>query len=523
MRLRTAMALSQLGKGQDAAAFNDLQAIAAGDKGIGADIALISAKLHAKDYPGALKAVDALAAKQPSAPLADQLRARIALMKNDTAGARKHFESAVAKDADYMPALAGLAALDLADKRPAAAQARFEALLQRQPNNPGALMALAEIGKRSGAKIEQTVLWLEQAITADPADARPRMMLIDDYLGAGQFKPALTVAAAAVAAQPANVELLDRLGRAQLLSGDSQQAVSSFSKLVGLAPKSALPQLRLADAQLAANNRSGAAAAVRRAAELAPGTLPVLQAQINLALLDNKPEQAIVIARKLQADHPDDAIGFALEGDVALRQQRWDEAAAALRKAITRKDPGLSVQRLHAALTAGKKTAEAGKLAADWRKSHPDDMGFVLHLGDMALSVGDKAQAEAQYRLVVEREPGNTVALNNLAYLLAQLNKPGAVAMAEQALKAAPDSPALLDTLAFALAADKQLPRAIEVQTRAVAAAPNAPQFAMQLARLYLQSGDKTSAREQLNKLAQLGAAFPGQAEVAGMLKAAGE
>ena len=521
-RLRTAVVLSRLAKGKDPAAISELKTIAAADKGSTADLALINVLVRQADLPGALTAINALAVKLPGDALPDQLRGRLALQRKDLAAARQAFEAALVKNADYLPALAGLAALDMADKQPAAAKARFEALLQRNPKHAGALMALAEIGARSGSTPEQTAALLARAVAADPTDARPRLLLADLHLEAGQLKQAMDVAQGGVVAMPDNADLLDRLGRTQLASGQAQQAVTTFGKLAALAPKSALPQLRLADAHSANNNRSGVSAAVRRAAELAPDSPLVQQAQVNLALQDDKPEQALAVARKVQAQRPDDAAGFSMEGDIELRRRNWDAAATALRKSAARKSPGDSAQRLHGALLAGKKPADADKLAAEWRKSHPDDLAFVLHLGDSALASGNAAQAEALYAEVLARQPDNVIAMNNQAYVLALQKKPGAVTLAEKALQKAPKSPAVMDTLAYTLAAEQKLPRAIEVQAQAVAAAPAAPQFRLQLAKLHLQAGDKPSARTELQTLAKLGAAFSRQAEVSELLKQAG-
>ncbi len=521
-KVRTSIALSQLAKGQDSSAMAELQSIAASDKGTTADMALISAKVRANDFAGALKAVDVLATKIPEQPLPEQLRGRIALQRNDAATARKHFDLALAKNPDFMPALAGLAALDLAEKQPAAAKQRFEGVLQRNPKNTGAMMALAEISARSGAKPEEIAGLLDGAVKADPSDITPHLLLIDHYLANRQIKPALAAAQSALVAVPDNAEVLDRQGRAHMMLGDAQQAVSSFNKLAALNPKSALPQLRLADANAMAKNNSGMAAAVRRAQELAPKSLQVQQAVASLAMMENKPAQALLVARAVQAQFPDDAVGYGMEGDIELRQRNWDNAAAALRKAMTRKQPGDSAQRLHAALTGAKKTAEADKLAADWRQSHPQDWAFVQYLADSSMAANNLALAEQRYREVLEGQPNNVMALNNLAYVLVLQKKPGAVALAERAQTLAPDTPALMDTLAFSLAAEQQLPRALELQAKVVAAAPEAGQFRLQLAKLHLQAGDKASARTELRTLAKLGAGFNRQAEVAELLKSTG-
>ena len=89
---RTALAVTHLASGQSAAAFDELQNIAASDKGITADLALISAHLRRKEFDKALAAIDRLEAKQPDKPAAANLRGRIQLAQKDNVAARKSFE-----------------------------------------------------------------------------------------------------------------------------------------------------------------------------------------------------------------------------------------------------------------------------------------------------------------------------------------------------------------------------------------------------------------------------------------------
>ena len=206
-RVRLALALSNVAKGKGAPALAELRAVAAADKGTTGDMALINVLIRSNDMPGALKAVDNLAAKLPNDALPDQLRGRIALQTKDTAAARKHFEAGLAKNADYLPALAGLAALDLADKQPAAAKTRFEAALQRNPKNTGAMLALAELTARAGGKPDEVAKWLTDAVAADPTDATARMLLVDHHLGNNATKAAQDAAQAGLVALPDNPEL----------------------------------------------------------------------------------------------------------------------------------------------------------------------------------------------------------------------------------------------------------------------------------------------------------------------------
>jgi predicted Zn-dependent protease len=103
---------------------------------------------------------------------------------------------------------------------------------------------------------------------------------------------------------------------------------------------------------------------------------------------------------------------------------------------------------------------------------------------------------------------------------MAQQGKTGGVAMAERANGLLPDRAALLDTLALALEVDKQLPKAIEAQARAVKLEPANPELALRLAKLYIKADDKSRARAELEALSKLGDTYAGQAEVAKLLKA---
>lgn len=519
LRVRTANAIVLLSKRQDAAAFKELQAIAAADPGTTADLALIHAKIRRAAWDDALAAIDRMAAKVPKEPQPDHLRASIALQRKDAAAARQAFDKALSIDPDFMPTLASLTSLDLAEGKAAEARARMEAVVQRNPRHVAAMAALADLNTRTGGRIEDTTRWLQAAVNAEPGDPGLRRNLLDHLLRHNLVKPAMEAALAATSAFPEDLRLLERLGRAQILNGEAKVAVGTFQKMTYVAPSSAIAQLRLAMAHTAANDAPAARAALQRAIKLGPDEPEVLRAAAEMEWNDRKPAQALAAARQLQ--QRDKVAGLALEGDLEMRQKNWAAAAAAYRKAMALQ-PGHDVAlRLHNALLFNRQAAEAEQLAAAWRQQHPEDLAFVLTVADRAMANRQPAQAEQLYREVLAARPKHLLALNNLAYALATQKKPGAVAAAEQAVALAPDSAPFLDTLAFCLAAEKEWSKAIKSQKRAIELAPAAPQYRLQLARLHLAAGDKSDAVDELKKLQQLGSAFPRQAEVEALLKSA--
>ena len=77
-----------------------------------------------------------------------------------------------------------------------------------------------------------------------------------------------------------------------------------------------------------------------------------------------------------------------------------------------------------------------------------------------------------------------------------------------------------MDTLATVLADAGQTAKALEIAKSALALRPDNPELRLNLAKLYVKSGDKASARSELDRLTRLGDRFARQAEVSSLLKA---
>jgi putative PEP-CTERM system TPR-repeat lipoprotein len=418
-RRRTALAVSQMMTGHADAAFTELEQIATSDKGTVADMALISAHLRRNEFDKALKAIDALEKKQPDKPGAAILQGRTYLAKKDTANARKSFERALAMEPTFFPAVASLAGLDMADKKPEEAKKRFEALLAKEPKNGQALLALAELAARSGASKDEVGKLINNAVAANPAEMAPRLLLINFHLNNKDAKQALSAAQDAQTAVPDSPELLDALGRTQQATGDFNQAIVTYNKLATLQPMSPQPHMRLADVHMAAKNKEAAAQSLRKALEIKPD---LQQAQRGTILLDvdgKNYQSAIATARTMQTQGPNQAIGYVLEGDINATEKKWDAAGTAYRNGLKQTSSTELALKLHNVLMASGKTAEGDQFSAKWQKDHPQDAAFLLYLADGAIARKDYPLAERNYQSVLKLQPNNAVAYNNLAWVTA--------------------------------------------------------------------------------------------------------
>lgn len=516
---RTAAALSHVMTGEGARGLEELEAVAAQDTGNRADVALIAINVRQRKYDAALTAVAALEKKQPDSPLPYSLRGVVLSAKGDAAGARRSFDRALAIDPAYLPAATYLARMDLAEKKPAEARKRFESVLAKDSKNVQAILALAGVQKQAGGSNDEVAATITKAVTANPGEAEPRLALIQHHLRANEPKKAVAAAQEALAALPDRPEILDAAGQAYRAAGDSNQAMATYRKLVQLRPESPLPYMRIAQLQLADNDRAGALASMQKALALKPDLLEARRGIIALDLQGGRVKEALAAARDVQRQSPKESAGYIFEGDIYASTKAWNEAAAAYRAGLKQAGTSDLAGRLYTVLGRSGKEAEADSFAASWLKAHPEDVAIRHYMASYALQKKDYANSAKQYKAILQSQPEDVVALNNLAWIAGQQKDPAALEYAERAAKLAPNSATVLDTLGMLLVEKGDRKRGIELMQRGVSLAPNAPALRLNLARALILDGRKDAARGELETLAKLGDKFPGQAEVSKLMK----
>ncbi len=519
VRVRTALALSALARGESSIAFAELNTLTAESPDSTADLALISARLKRQEVDQALTAAQNLLRKQPQNAAAAHTLGQVHLARRDRVAARRAFEQALQIDPRNFNATASLAALDVADKKPEQARSRFNEAIKRDPRNHLARQALADLLQSQGAPAAEVITILTDAIKASPNEAAPRLWLVGRHLAAQNHKEALVVAQDAAAALPNDTAVLDALGRAQAESGDRGQAIATFRRLASTDTTSGLAYVRLADLYRLADDLPAAEASLKKALDIQPDLLPAQHSLLELLLATNRHRDALDAALRLQKRNPALSTGYLLEAAVHQRLRAPDAAIEAYRKGLT-KVPGSSelAIALHKALVATQRWPEADQLATQWSAGHRDDLAFDYQLALAAISRGNLEAAERGLLRLVARRPNHALALNNLAWVLVVRGKPGAVEHARKATELLPGRPTLMDTLAMALAANKQAPEALELQKKAVTLAPTDSGLRLNLAKIAVQTGDRDLARKELKALEAAGATLPLRDEVLKLL-----
>ena len=500
---RTRLGQIKFAEGDSQAGFHELEA--ASDTGNSqADVLLAIAHLRRNEADKALVAIAALDKKMPNSPIPSNLRAGALLLKGDKAGARKSLEKALSIAPTYFPAALTLARLDVQDKNWDAAKKRFESILEKDPKNPSALLALAQARAESGGKPAEVQELLERAVAGNPSSPDVRVAMIRYWLGTKNFDKAINAAQDAHTALPDNPDILDNLGLAQLSAGQTNQAISSFNKLAGLRPDSPAPLLRLAGIYLREKQNELASESLRRALVLKPDLVEAQSGLVGVYTLLNRQRDATAVARDVQRQRPKEPVGYLLEADVQASQKKWAEAVTVLRTGLgATHSPSMAIS-LSRALRSDKRAAEADKVLADWQRDNPKDALVRTFVAEASLSARQFDTAFRQYKDVLALQPKNPMVLNNLAWIAGELKDPKALDYAEQANTLSPNTPAILDTLGMLLVAKGDPKRGLILLQQALTIAPEAHPIRLNLAKAYAKTGQKEAARKELETLLKL-------------------
>ncbi|HEY6513228.1 MAG TPA: XrtA/PEP-CTERM system TPR-repeat protein PrsT [Burkholderiaceae bacterium] len=517
--VRTRLGQLAVNEGHFERGVQELQAAsAASAQSVEPDLLLVSVHLRRQEPAKALAAANAFIKKQPQNPLGYVLAGTAQALDRDLQGARRSFEAALKIKPDHVPALRGLADLDVAEGKADEAQRRYDALLAKKPDDDQILVAAATLQERTG-RLEEAAKSLQKAIAANPKAREPVVALVRLHLRRKDPNAALLVAQEAVTRNPDEMNLVMLLGMTQESAGANREALRTLTSLVLKEPHAAAPLIRLAQLQTRQRDFEGAARTLQRAQEKAPKNELVMRDLVGVYVQSGKIDQALKVAKDLQTSRPDFAGGHVLEGDIRAHTKKWPDAERAYRAALkTDPNAGAAAVKVYGALLAGGKKKQADEFAAEWMAQHPSDLPMRMLAADTALRAGDLPVAIKLYEQALALSPNQPLVLNNLAWALGQNKDPRALALAERAAALAPNSADVLDTLGVLHLQLGDPKKGLEVLDRVRQLQPDRPDLRLHYAKGLLQNGRTQEGKAELRELAAAKADFPGKAEIPALL-----
>jgi putative PEP-CTERM system TPR-repeat lipoprotein len=398
------------------------------------------------------------------------------------------------------------------------AQNDLNQVLGYRPSSAEAHYLLARVHQSQGARLNQ------RGSLADALHYRPdllvaRLDLAQSLLDTNDANGALDLLRAAPEGQSDELAWIVKAAWAHLAQGDVKGAAAEVTRGMAANPAHAELHIQRAVIEMRAGRGVEARKALASALKYAPDDIRALELLARSFGDKEGTKAAIQVIREHAAQQPKSAPVQQFLGMLLAANGERDEARIALDNAKAA-DPTFVAADLASAqidLTEGKYDAVRRRLAGVLAKN-TGNLDARLLLGMTEEAAGNYEPAINRYREVVQAEPSNLVAMNNLAYRLASVNRTDeAMKFAQMAVEQTPQNLAFEDTLGWVLYQRGEYRAAITHLVRSTQ--ERVPVRLYHLSMAYAKSGDKPRAREVLMAANRLNVQLPERAMAAELAK----
>jgi tetratricopeptide (TPR) repeat protein len=285
--------------------------------------------------------------------------------------------------------------------------------------------------------------------------------------------------------------------------GESRVMLDSMLKSNPGSPD-VLFQLGVVD--LAENRYKDAEDAFRRSYQLNPANPRGLMGIVETNMAQNKTDEALKILQAESEKAPNRVDLMLALGNTAVRAGKYDFAIETFNRVLAQTEKGKGQGDLY--LRIGETQRRKGDLNSaiqslqKARETLPDNIVVLSTLALVLDAAARRPEAKQVYEATIRLDPNNGVALNNLAFLLAESggDLDEALTKAQRAKQLLPNLFEVSDTLGWIYLKKNLSANAIDIFKDLVSKQPNQATYHYHLGMAYSQQGDKSKALEQLKE-----------------------
>jgi len=377
----------------------------------------------------------------------------------------------------------------------------LQAVVTRSPEN---FVAHYQLGRAHAARREweQARQQFQKAIELRPDYILARLALAQLEVTLGQFEAAYNTAEEILTKYDKgsiNARLIESAAlMGQKRYGDSRNLLDGMLKA---SPNSPDVYFQMGVVNLAENKYKDADDAFRRAYELNPANSRGLMGIVETDMAQNKADAAMQLLQVESKKSPNRLDLILALGKTAVRAGRYDEAAGYFQRVLDGLDKSAKV-RGEIYLLIGetyRRKGDDNSAIANLQKAReflPEDQTVLATLALVLDHGGRRNDAMQVYQTALKFDPGNGVALNNLAFLMAETNQnlDTALTYGQRAKAVMPNVPEISDTLGWILLKKTMYDQAIDVFKDLVVRVPANSTYHLHLAMAYSQKGDRAKA-----------------------------
>ncbi len=445
------LASARLGLGDAAGAAKDLEhSLELAPKQASTGEALVVASLAGGDVDKAAAALVKLDQSKVNAEVFGILTGMVRMAQLDVDAAVTAFRSVLKERPDSVPARLNLAKIAMLRNQVPDAERLLSEILTQIPANEQALSALVGLYVLDG-RLPRAVVALQAARAAAPTNLGVTLGLADLHIRLRDGDKALTIIEEAMKGQAQNQALVAAKVRALVSLGKNADAEAELRNVLKTDPTNEAARRTLADLLGTQKMFDQSRATLRDGLALLPGSPRMIEALIALELVATGPDRTLQLLDELSRDPRNRPALRAMKGNVLMSANKFADAATAFAAEYQIEPSGDLAARAAQAWGAAGKADFGRPTLVEWLATHPDDMAPLQVLITMDIGAKKYDDAERSLKKVLDIQPNNVPALNNLAWIYQQKGDTTAQSLAHKAYLLSP-TPQVADTLGWILA-----------------------------------------------------------------------
>ena len=382
---------------------------------------------------------------------------------------------------------------------------------QFQPSLPALYFWYGQLYTQKG-DLEQAKQSLGEALKFDPNYWLARLTLAELQNRTGSPDAALMNVQEVLKRNPRDLQANLIMSQAFLVKKDFVQAEKLLKTIVEQAPGNTQGHWQLGLLELQKGNFVAARQQLEQVWTAQPQAEPALMATVMSFLMEKQSKQALGFLEQQLTSRPELAsFLFHMRGEVNRLQNKPEEAIRDYTKSLAGNPDSVGSAIALASLYAdGGKPEQAIQLLQDTQKRRPQDPSLALATAWILERSQRWQEAQKAYERVLALDSRNPLALNNLAWLLAEHggNIDVALKYAQQAKELQGNNVNVTNTIGWLYYKKNSYQLALEYLKEAATKVPANPLYQYQLGLAYVKLGKTAEARQALEKALQLDPKF---------------
>ncbi|NND41605.1 MAG: tetratricopeptide repeat protein, partial [Silicimonas sp.] len=388
-------------------------------------------------------------------------------------------EEVMSEDPGHVEALKMWARWQIDGDQPEDALRSLRVALDREPDDPEALMLMSEAHQRTGnSELARDTMAL--AVEASESAPREALVFARSLFQQERYRPAEDVLVRALRRTPGHVDILVLLGQIHIANQDWGRAEQVEATLRRL--NTSLANTRAEELQFQIfGRREGRDRAIAYLEDLIAsdeGSSAATVALIRARLADGRGDDALLLAEELVAGLPDNIQAKLVLGNTHIALENFEEAETVIRTTMQDSDdPSIALQLVRV-LSAQARADEARNALEAALTTAPDDKNLLWVKASFLENDNQIEDAITIYERMYTQDSSSLVIANNLASLLAtyrdddeSLQRAHIVARRLRGT----DIPAFQDTYGWILFRRGEYDEAVEYLKPAAEGLPNDP------------------------------------------------